>query len=335
MMPRGFGILLILLLATLPSVLCAALKDDTPEYAHEGTAKTNGPEAAYSTLQYFDEGFVAPINDFVDTPEYAHEVLKPQINDFDDTPEYAHEGNGSTSSSPKGNGSTSISPKELSSGSSETSTQSGLEDTTFDIVNIESTLDDNNKSTEDDPQKDRDYWKKKALQLTKEKLEYKKEAVEYKQENHKLRAENAMYSDTRLAAYQDKAWEVHDISGSPDKLNRLTISRGRIPEIVQLDTNETSTLDVGYGGQMAQVIDIHRKYAVYLDCGRKFSAVIRIVCQTSATSGWDEFKVVWSDHPNIQGRFKSQDYLFDTSTKKNEKHAPIELSVWATNEKKK
>eukprot|EP01083_Nonionella_stella_P021473 59524_1 len=326
MMPRGFGILLILLLATLPSVLCAALKDET--------AKTNGPEAAYSTLQYFDEGFVAPINDFVDTPEYGHE------------------GNGSTSSSPKGNGSTSISPKELSSGSSETSTQSGLEDTTFDIVNIESTLDhnkkstedivniestldDNNKSTEDDPQKDRDYWKKKALQLTKEKLEYKKEAVEYKQENHKLRAENAMYSDTRLAAYQDKAWEVHDISGSPDKLNRLTISRGRIPEIVQLDTNETSTLDVGYGGQMAQVIDIHRKYAVYLDCGRKFSAVIRIVCQTSATSGWDEFKVVWSDHPNIQGRFKSQDYLFDTSTKKNEKHAPIELSVWATNEKEK
>eukprot|EP01083_Nonionella_stella_P021471 59522_1 len=306
MMPRGFGILLILLLATLPSVLCAALKDDTATT----TTTTGRGEAPFDALKYLYD-----------------EVLKPQINDFDDTPEYGHEGNMSTSSS----------PKELSSGSSETSTQSGLDDTAFgnDIVNIESTLDDNNKSTEDDPQKDRDYWKKKALQLTKEKLEYKKEAVEYKQENHKLRAENAMYSDTRLAAYQDKAWEVHDISGSPDKLNRLTISRGRIPEIVQLDTNETSTLDVGYGGQMAQVIDIHRKYAVYLDCGRKFSAVIRIVCQTSATSGWDEFKVVWSDHPNIQGRFKSQDYLFDTSTKKNEKHAPIELSVWATNEKEK
>eukprot|EP01083_Nonionella_stella_P149312 474008_1 len=110
--------------------------------------------------------------------------------DFDDTPEYAHEGNGSTSSSPKGNGSTSISPKELSPGSSETSTQSGLEDTTFDIVNIESTLDHNKKSTEDivniestldDNKKstEDDYWRKEALK-------WKKESEEYKQENHKL-----------------------------------------------------------------------------------------------------------------------------------------------------
>eukprot|EP01083_Nonionella_stella_P188296 693724_1 len=47
MMPRGFGILLILLLATLPSFLCAALNDKTKT--------TKGSEATYRTVSYLVE----------------------------------------------------------------------------------------------------------------------------------------------------------------------------------------------------------------------------------------------------------------------------------------
>eukprot|EP01083_Nonionella_stella_P021472 59523_1 len=47
MMPRGFGILLILLLATLPSFLCAALNDNTK--------MTKGSEATYRTVSYLVE----------------------------------------------------------------------------------------------------------------------------------------------------------------------------------------------------------------------------------------------------------------------------------------
>eukprot|EP01083_Nonionella_stella_P008802 25444_1 len=47
MMPRAFGILLIFLLAILPSFFCAVLNDETQ--------MTKGPDAAYSTMSYLDE----------------------------------------------------------------------------------------------------------------------------------------------------------------------------------------------------------------------------------------------------------------------------------------
>eukprot|EP01083_Nonionella_stella_P175441 610921_1 len=318
MMPRGFGILLILLLATLPSVLCAALKDET--------AKTNGPEAAYSTLQYFDEGFVAPINDFVDTPEYAHE------------------GNGSTSSSPKGNGSTSISPKELSPGSSETSTQSGLEDTTFDIVNIESTLDHNKKSTEDivniestldDNKKstEDDYWRKEALK-------WKKESEEYKQENHKLKAEKAMskQSSNVIRLPSENINEPYDLNFSSTDLNEVVmVPLIRVPvenHSCKLDNpGENTNFGTCYGGHIRRFKDVFRRYMVHLQCGTAFKAVAGIKFKKQASKFvCEKYEVHWRKDPTLHGKVKSQDFKIISCTR-HQKNQIIDLMVWAKNEK--
>eukprot|EP01083_Nonionella_stella_P175442 610924_1 len=300
MMPRGFGILLILLLATLPSVLCAALKDET--------AKTNGPEAAYSTLQYFDEGFVAPINDFVDTPEYAHE------------------GNGSTSSSPKDNGSTSSSPKELSPGSSETSTQSVLEETTFDNLNIESTADDNKKSTEDDPPKDNVDWRKIAL--------------EYKQENHKLKAEKAMskQSSNVIRLPSENINEPYDLNFSSTDLNEVVmVPLIRVPvenHSCDLDTTgESTNFGKGYGGHTRLLNDVFRKYKIHLQCGTKFNAVVGITFKKQASIFVTEkYKVHWRKDQTVHGKVKSQDFKIISCTRR-QKNQVFHLLVWATNEK--